>query len=119
MRQKLTGRSDEASSLSFSDFCQHLGRIRVYGGVVDEELALDVALQRRLQDCLNGLVIAQAGEDDVRLGHGLVDGLGHHDLAAVLLCEVFGHGYGPVVDDQGILEIALCGEILGYALYSR
>ena len=91
----------------------------MHGRVINKKLALNIALQRRLHDGLHGLVVAQADKDDVGFGHGFVDGLCYHHLvvaAVERLGQVLGHGQRPVVDDQGLGQIASFGEVLGYAL---
>ena len=117
MGTRLTRAGDEPGTFFRDPLGQGLGGFGVNGRAVYKQLALDMALERRVDDFVDGLVVADAGKDDVGGLDGFVDGADGSRLAGRKLGrEVIGALLGAVEDEQRLIEVALFHQVLAHAL---
>ena len=83
-REKRTRTRDEGSTVRFEGFAQFVGGVRVDGRAIDEQLALNVALDEFVDEAGDVLVCGDTGENYVCFGGGFL-GAGCHGAAAELL----------------------------------
>lgn len=89
----------------------------MHGRAVDEQFALDISPHGRLDRVLDGLVVADTGENDVGFGDGFFDGgddggFARGKFGREVCCALL----GAVVDYEGRGELGFFDEVLAHAL---